>query len=67
MLAAKQQWCPRCQRHVQTEQKQSGIGRQKKLVKITITCGRCRITLSSKTASASALEHRENQEEKRDV
>ena len=56
MLGAKQQWCPRCQRHVQTEQKQSHIGKQKKLVKIVVTCGRCRITLSSKTTSAAALE-----------
>ena len=23
MLGTKQQWCPRCKRHVQTEQKQS--------------------------------------------
>ena len=56
MLAAKQQWCPRCKRHVQTEQKQSSIGRQKELVRITITCFKCRITLSSKTTSAAALE-----------
>ena len=38
MLGAKQQWCPRCQRHVQTEQKQSYVGRQKELVRIIITC-----------------------------
>ena len=62
MLGAKQQWCPRCQRHVHTEQKQSYIGRQKKLVKVIITCGRCRITLSSKTTSASALEQQEDEE-----
>jgi C4-type Zn-finger protein len=67
MLAAKQQWCPRCQRHVQTEQKRSGIGRQKKLVKITVTCGRCRITLTSKTTSAAALAQQENEEENSDV
>lgn len=67
MLAAKQQWCPRCQRHVQTEQKPSPIGRQKKLIKITVTCGRCRITLTSKTTSASALEQQENTKEKDDV
>lgn len=60
MLGAKQQWCPRCQRHVQTEQKQSHIGKQKKLVKIVVTCGRCRITLSSKTTSAAALEQNQN-------
>lgn len=62
MLGAKQRWCPRCQRHVQTEQKQSNIGRQKKLVKIIVTCGRCRITLSSRTTSASALEQQESEE-----
>ncbi len=56
MLAAKQQWCPRCKRHVQTEQKQSSIGRQKELVRITITCFKCCTTLSSKTTSAAALE-----------
>ena len=59
MLGAKQQWCPRCKRHVQTEQKQSFVGRQKKLVKIIITCSRCRTTLSSKTTSAAALEQSE--------
>ena len=59
MLSAKQQWCPRCQRHVQTEQRQSHIGKQKKLVKIVVTCGKCRITLSSKTTSAAALEQSE--------
>lgn len=59
MLAAKQQWCPRCQRHVQTEQKQSSIGRQKALVRIIITCFKCRVTLSSKTTSAAALEQSE--------
>ena len=60
MLGAKQQWCPRCQRHVQTNQKQSHIGKQRKLVKIVVTCGRCRITLSSKTTSAAALEQDQN-------
>ena len=60
MLGAKQQWCPRCQRHVQTAQRQSHIGRQKKLVKIVVTCGRCRITLSSKTTSAAALEQHQD-------
>ncbi|MXV73313.1 hypothetical protein F4Z99_03425 [Candidatus Poribacteria bacterium] len=59
MLAAKQQWCPRCQRHVQTEQKRSSIGRQKELVRIVITCFKCRTTLSSKTTSAAALEQNE--------
>ncbi len=56
MLATKQQWCPRCQRHVLAEQKQSHVGRQKNLVKIIVTCLKCRTTLSSKTAVASALE-----------
>ena len=62
MLGAKQQWCPRCQRHVQTEQKQSYVGRQKKLVKIIVTCGKCRVTLSSKTTNAPALEQQEDEE-----
>ena len=56
MLSAKQQWCPRCQRHVQTEQKQSNVGKQKKLVRVTITCFKCRTTLLSKITSAAALE-----------
>ena len=60
MLTAKQQWCPRCKRHVQTEQKQSSIGRQKELVRIIITCFKCRTTLSSKTTSAAALEQSQN-------
>lgn len=59
MLGAKQQWCPRCQRHVQTEQKQSFVGRQGELVRIIITCFKCRTTLSSKTTSAAALEQNE--------
>ena len=61
MLGAKNQWCPRCQRHVQTEQKQSYVGRQKELVKIIITCFKCRTTLSSKTTSAAALEQRQEE------
>ncbi len=60
MLGAKQQWCPRCQRHIQTEQKRSNIGRQKELVRITVTCGKCRITLSSRTTSAAVLEQSED-------
>ena len=59
MLGTKQQWCPRCQRHVQTEQNQSYVGRQKQLVRIITTCIKCRITLSSKTTSAAALEQRQ--------
>ena len=61
MLGAKNQWCPRCQRHVQTEQKQSYVGRQKVLVKIIITCFKCRTTLSSKTTNAAALEQSEEE------
>ena len=61
MLGVKQQWCPRCQRHVQTEQKQAYVGRQKELVKIIITCFKCRTTLSSKTTSAAALEQSEEE------
>ncbi len=60
MLGAKQQWCPRCKRHVQTEQKQSFVGRQKELVRIIITCFKCRTTLSSKMTSAAALEQNED-------
>ena len=60
MLSAKQQWCPRCQRHVQTEQKQSHVGRQKELVRIIITCFKCRSTLSSKMTSAAALQQNED-------
>ena len=62
MLGAKQQWCPRCKRHVQTEQKQSYVGRQKKLVKIIVTCGKCRVTLSSKTTNAAAPEQQKDEE-----
>ena len=61
MLGAKQQWCPRCKRHVQTEQKQSYVGRQKELVRIIITCFKCRTTLSGKTTSAAALEQSEEE------
>ena len=61
MLGAKQQWCPRCKRYVQTEQKQSYVGRQKELVRIIITCFKCRTTLSSKTTSAAALEQSEDE------
>lgn len=59
MLGTKQQWCPRCQRHVQTEQKQSSVGRQKELVRIIVTCFKCRTTLSSKMTSVAALEQGE--------
>jgi len=61
MLGAKQQWCPRCKRYVQTEQKQSYVGRQRELVRMIIICFKCRTTLSSKTTSAAAL--KQSQEE----
>ena len=61
MLGTKQQWCPRCQRHVQTEQKQSSVGRQKELIRIIVTCFKCRTTLSSKMTSAAALEQSEEE------
>ena len=61
MLGTKQQWCPRCKRHVQTEQKQSYVGRQKELVRIIITCFKCRTTLTSKTTSAAALAQSEEE------
>ena len=56
MLTQQQQWCPRCKRYVETEQKQNKLGRRGNLVKLVITCQKCRITLSSKTVSASTLE-----------
>ena len=61
MLTGKQQWCLRCQRHVQTEQKRSYVGKQKALIKIIITCFKCRTTLSSKTTRAAALEQLEDE------
>jgi hypothetical protein len=42
--------------------KQSHVGRQKKLVKIIVTCGKCRVTLSSKTTNAAAPEQQEDEE-----
>jgi microsomal dipeptidase-like Zn-dependent dipeptidase len=56
MLASHQQWCTRCDRYVETEQKQSKVGRQGKLVSIIVTCRKCRTTLSSKTTSTAALQ-----------
>ena len=56
MLGPQQQWCPRCKRYVETEQKQNKVGRHGKLVKIITTCGRCRTTLSGKTTSAQVVE-----------
>ena len=56
MLTQQQQWCPRCKRYVETEQKQNKLGRRGNLVQLVITCQKCRTTLNSKTVSASALE-----------
>ena len=56
MLTQQQQWCPRCKRYVETEQKQNKLGRRGNLVKLVTTCQKCRTTLSSKTVSASTLE-----------
>ncbi len=56
MLTQQQQWCPRCKRYVETEQKQNKLGRRSNLMKLVTTCQKCRTTLSSKTMSASALE-----------
>ncbi|RKU06786.1 hypothetical protein C6502_19380 [Candidatus Poribacteria bacterium] len=56
MLTQQQQWCPRCKRYVETEQKQNKLGRRGNLVRLVITCQKCRTTLSSKTVSASTLE-----------
>ena len=56
MLTQQQQWCPRCKRYVETEQKQNKLGRRGNLVKLVTTCQKCRTTLSSKTVSTSTLE-----------
>ena len=56
MLTQQQQWCPRCKRYVETEQKQNKLGRRGNLVKLVITCQKCRTTLSSKTVSTSVIE-----------
>ena len=52
----QQQWCPRCDRYVDTEQKQTKLGKRSNLVKIVTLCQKCRTTLHSKTISAPALE-----------
>jgi RNA polymerase subunit RPABC4/transcription elongation factor Spt4 len=59
VLTQKQQWCPRCDRYMETEQKQTKLGRRGKLVKIITTCRKCRTTLSSKTTSAVVVEQME--------
>ena len=56
MLTQKQQWCPRCKRYVETEQKQNKLGKRSSLVKLVTSCQKCRMTLSSKTVSASAVD-----------
>ena len=56
MLTQQQQWCPRCKRYVETEQKQNKLGRRGNLVQLVMTCQKCRTTLSSKTVSGSTLE-----------
>ncbi len=56
MLTPKEQWCHRCNRYVATEVKHSKVGKLGKLAKIVVSCRKCRMTLSSKTTSASVLE-----------
>ena len=56
MLSQQQQWCPRCKRYVETEQKQNKLGRRGNLIKLITTCQKCRTTISSKTVSASTIE-----------
>ncbi len=60
MLGTKLQWCPRCNRHVQTEQRRAYIGRQKTLVRLIITCFKCRTTLTSRTTRADSTEKEES-------
>lgn len=50
------EWCPRCERSVDVEYKKRRLGRSKSLVKVTSTCARCRITLSTKTMTNKAAE-----------
>ena len=50
------EWCPRCERSVDVEHKVRKLGRSKSLVKVTSTCARCRMTLSTKTMTAQAAE-----------
>ena len=56
MLTQQQQWCPRCKRYVETEQKRNKLGRRGHLVKLVTTCQKCRTTLNSKTVNTSVLE-----------
>ena len=56
MQTQQQQWCPRCTRYVETEQKETKLGKRSNLVKIITICQKCRTTLGSKTVSAQALE-----------
>lgn len=59
------EWCPRCERLVDVEHKVRKLGRSKTLVKITSTCARCRITLSTKTMTTQAAEEIIKEEEER--
>ena len=50
------EWCPRCERSVDAEHKIQKLGRSKRLVKVTSTCARCRLNLSTKTMPKEAAE-----------
>jgi hypothetical protein len=52
----KMEWCPRCERTVDVEHKARKLGRSKSLVKVTTTCAKCRMTLSTKTMTKEAAE-----------
>ena len=56
MFTPREQWCHRCNRYVATEVRHAKVGKLGKLAKVVVTCRKCRITLSSKTTSASFLE-----------
>ena len=56
MLTQQQQWCPQCKRYVETEQQQNKLGRRGNLIKLVMTCQKCRTTLGSKTVNAATLE-----------
>ncbi len=55
MLTQQQQWCPQCKRYVETEQKRNKLGRRGNLIKLVMTCQKCRTTLGSKTVNAAIL------------
>ena len=56
MLTQQQQWCPQCKRYVETEQQRNKLGRRGNLIKLVMTCQKCRTTLGSKTVNAATLE-----------